>query len=199
MQNKGEEDVSWLLLWGATIIYIAALCMTFSGLVALGEHGRSAVSIFNEFVKDYSSLLAGIPVLVAVLVAKQQLDANRRQHVAQIKRSFKKELDALNEVTRFNNLIQRSSQEHFFDAIVKYDLSDNNLFSMPEHRYKEIRPLISNNAAVCVYRINKHILSFDPRMSEQQKNDIFNQITTLCSVLSSLINAGHADLEQYWS
>lgn len=199
MENKGEEDVSWLFLWAVTIIYIAVLCMAFSGLVALSEYGCSVVSVFTVFVKDYSSLLAGIPVLVAVLVAKQQLDANRRQHVAQIKRSFKKELDAINEVKRFNNLIQNSSQEHFFDAIVKYDLSGNNLFSMTEYRYQEIRPLISNNAAVCVYRINKHILNYEPRMSEKQKNDIFNQITTLCSVLSSLINADHADLEQYWS
>ena len=56
---------------------------------------------FLELMKNYGTILAGIPVLVAVVVAKQQLDANRRQHVATIKRSFKDELNALNTIHNF--------------------------------------------------------------------------------------------------
>lgn len=92
MKDKNEEDISGLLLWGATVLYITVLCMAFAGLVALDGHGRSVVIIFTEFVKDYGSLLAGIPVLIAVLVAKQQLDANRREHVANIRLQFRDEL-----------------------------------------------------------------------------------------------------------
>lgn len=111
MDNKDEEDISWLFLWGATIIYIAVLCMAFSGLVALGEHGKSVVIIFSDFVKAYGSLLAGIPVLMAVLVAKQQIEASRRQHIATIKRSFSKELEALDTLKSYiNDIIIQSKK-----------------------------------------------------------------------------------------
>ena len=61
---------------------------------------------FLVLMKDYGTILTGIPVLVAVVVAKQQLDANRRQHVATIKRSVQKELDALRAYEKLSNTIQ---------------------------------------------------------------------------------------------
>lgn len=101
MENKQEEDISGLFLWGATILYIAILCMSFAGLAVTKPTVGAA---FLDFTKDYGSLLAGIPVLIAVLVAKQQLDANRRQHVATVKRGLRSEIEALDLA---NTLVRR--------------------------------------------------------------------------------------------
>lgn len=110
MKDNQEEDISWLFLWGATILYIAILCMSFAGLAVTKPTVGAA---FLDFTKDYGSLLAGIPVLIAVLVAKQQLDANRRQHVATIKRSFQKELLLLDHLL------------DYADWALRYDLQPN--------------------------------------------------------------------------
>lgn len=92
--NKEEDGgFSLVVLALAVVLYIAVLSMTFAGMIATRPTVGAA---FLKFTKDYGSLLAGIPVLIAVLVAKQQLDATRRQHVATVKRSFKDELDLLN-------------------------------------------------------------------------------------------------------
>lgn len=47
------------------------------------------------WLKDFGSVIAGLPVIVAVVVAKQQLDAGRIQHEAATKLQFKDELEGL--------------------------------------------------------------------------------------------------------
>lgn len=68
---------------------------------ALYAKSPNFVDAFLKLMETYGTILAGIPVLIAVVVAKQQLDANRSQHVATIKRSLKKELDALEALDAF--------------------------------------------------------------------------------------------------
>ncbi|PWL18848.1 hypothetical protein DKP76_07240 [Falsochrobactrum shanghaiense] len=93
MKSDADGGFSSVILALAVVLYITIVCLTFAGLVAT----KPTVGIaFLEFVKEYGAIVAGIPVLIAVLVAKQQLDASNRQHVATLKRSFQKELDALN-------------------------------------------------------------------------------------------------------
>lgn len=74
MKDNQEEDISWLFLWGATILYIAILCMSFAGLAVTKPTVGAA---FLDFTKDYGSLLAGIPVLIGVIIAVEQLKASR--------------------------------------------------------------------------------------------------------------------------
>jgi len=91
--EKENEQFSSSILYVATAVYVGVCAMVFGALYAkLPTFGES----FLVLMKDYGTILAGIPVLVAVIVAKQQLDANRRQHAATIKRSFKTEIDVLN-------------------------------------------------------------------------------------------------------
>lgn len=106
MEDK-EEDISWLFLWGATILYTLLACMVFAALVAMKPTLGDA---FLNFTKDYGALLAGIPVLIAVLVAKQQLDANRRQHVATVKRSFIDKIEAIEKARFYFNIFIRNTE-----------------------------------------------------------------------------------------
>lgn len=96
--EKENEQFSSSILYLATAMYVGVCAMVFGALYAKMP---SLVEAFLLLMKDYGTVLAGIPVLVAVVVAKQQLDANRRQHVATVKRSFKDEIDALNTVHNF--------------------------------------------------------------------------------------------------
>lgn len=96
--EKENEQFSSSILYVATAVYVGVCAMVFGALYAkLPTFGEA----FLLLVKDYGTILAGIPVLVAVVVAKQQLDANRRQHVATVKRSLREEIDSLNEVKFF--------------------------------------------------------------------------------------------------
>ncbi len=88
------------ILCVGSAVYIAVCAMAFGGLIISSPTVGKALL---DFARDYGTLLAGIPVLVAVIVAKQQLDANRRQHLATVKRSFREELDALNSIKHFAN------------------------------------------------------------------------------------------------
>lgn len=110
-EKAKEEDISWLFLWGATILYTVVICMAFAGMVVTRPTVGAA---FLEFTKDYSTLLAGIPVLIAVLVAKQQLDANRRQHVSNVKRTFQKELDLIRRLRQMANNVDKKDVAYFY-------------------------------------------------------------------------------------
>lgn len=97
-REKENEEFSSAVLYIATAIYIAVCAMIMGGLAATRPMFGDA---FLLFFKEYAALLAGIPVLIAVVVAKQQLDANRKQHVATVKYNLRKELDALQIVHNF--------------------------------------------------------------------------------------------------
>lgn len=94
--EKENEQFSSAILYVATAVFVGVCAMVFGALYAkLPSFGEA----FLTLMKDYGTILAGIPVLVAVVVAKQQLDANRRQHVATVKRSFKEEIDVMSAAT----------------------------------------------------------------------------------------------------
>lgn len=106
--EKENEQFSSSILYVATAIYVGVCAMVFGALYAkLPTFGEA----FLVLMKDYGTILAGIPVLVAVIVAKQQLDANRRQHVATIKRSVQKELDVLRAYDKLSQTIQNQYVE----------------------------------------------------------------------------------------
>lgn len=104
--EKENEQFSSAVLYVATAVYVGVCAMVFGALYAKKQTFGDA---FLLYMKDYGTILAGIPVLVAVVVAKQQLDANRKQHVATIKRSFKAELDALDNLSDFAQGVLRTS------------------------------------------------------------------------------------------
>lgn len=64
---------------------MAFCCLILGWLIATeGSFIEAVVTLGGT----YGTILAGIPVLVAVVVAKQQLDSNRKQHKLNIELSF---------------------------------------------------------------------------------------------------------------
>lgn len=89
---KEEESFSNALTIVTSAIYVVILAAAFAGLMVTRTTTGEAV---YTWVKDFGSIIAGLPVIVAVVVAKQQLDASRIQHEAAIKLQFKDELEGL--------------------------------------------------------------------------------------------------------
>ncbi len=102
MGTKENDEFSSAVLLLAVVLYVTVGAAVFAALVVTKPDVGSAIAVG---AKDYGAIIAGVPVLIAVWVAKQQLDANRRQHVANVKRSFQKELDALGRLERFAEAI----------------------------------------------------------------------------------------------
>ena len=108
MSDK-EYDFQSALLLVAIALYAGALAALFAGMTVTKPNVAAALS---GWARDYGSLIAGFPVLIAVVVARQQLEAGRRQHIATIKRSFQKELDAI----QFFHKFARSVEEMTFTS-----------------------------------------------------------------------------------
>ncbi len=194
--EKENEQFSSAILYVATAVYVGVCAMVFGALYAkLPSFGEA----FLTLMKDYGTILAGIPVLVAVVVAKQQLDANRRQHVATVKRSFKAQLDAIEEMRSFIRRIRTFPRSNFVSVLSRYDLKDLHLFTMPPHVVNHITPLISNNAIAAVNQINNLLYSIDPNSSQTDQDKAYIEVKSYLDILESLVEREYFDLSQYWS
>lgn len=98
MSGKEDDEFSTAVLMLAAAIYISVVAALFAGMAVVKPDIAGAIA---GWARDYGAIIAGVPVLIAVLLAKQQLDANRRQHVATVKRSLRNDLDALHRLERF--------------------------------------------------------------------------------------------------
>lgn len=102
------------------VVAIAIYCLLVG--VILGDMATSGACRFNVWscapgwIKDYQALIASFSVVFTVIVAKQQLDANRNQHVLTIKRSFKKEVESIDYIAYFSRgLTTRSFEDYTCD------------------------------------------------------------------------------------
>lgn len=92
MENRADAHLSTALLVLTTAIYVAVVSALFAGMAVTRPTTAQALM---DWAKDYGSIIAGLPVIVAIFVAKQQLDASRAQHEANTRLGFKEELDGL--------------------------------------------------------------------------------------------------------
>jgi len=113
-----------VVLYVVTVIYVAFCCLILGWLLAIKG---STVEALVEMGGAYGTLLTGVPVLIAVLVAKQQLDASRRQHVATVKRGLRSEIEAIDE------------SERLLMSIINAPLETDDIFGREEHHVKNIR------------------------------------------------------------
>lgn len=86
------------ILCVGTAVYMAVCAMAFGGMLVTRP---SAGQAFLDFAKDYGAIIAGIPVLIAVIVAKQQLDASRNTHRLTMLHQTKDRRDALSTARMF--------------------------------------------------------------------------------------------------
>ncbi len=196
--EKENEQFSSSILYVATGVYVGICAMVFGALYAkLPTFGEA----FLVLMKDYGTILAGIPVLVAVVVAKQQLDANRRQHVATVKRSFMNELKALEIILGFTSSIE---------ALLAKDIRGSNqkgqvfIWLMDQDEIDFIKShaqsSLASNCIHCHTRAVKYIEAFNSRAKDE--NTLQNLLHLLVSN-SILIERRAKDrlkeLSQYWS
>lgn len=135
--EKENEQFSSAILYVATAVYVAVCAMVFGALYAkLPSFGDA----FLAMMKDYGTILAGIPVLVAVVVAKQQLDAMRRQHVAAVKLGLLDRITALGVgKKRMQMIVDLASSDQYITLVQSHNsrllptLDDNNLEYLKRH------------------------------------------------------------------
>ncbi len=114
-----------MVLYVVTVSYVAFCCLILGWLVATEDTVIEALVVLGG---TYGTLLTGVPVLIAVLVAKQQLDANRTQHVAAIRRSFIKEINVLCAIRSYAVGVINYKERWFYKASSE---SDYPIFTTP--------------------------------------------------------------------
>lgn len=117
--EKENEQFSSSILYVATAVYVGVCAMVFGALYA--RH-QSVGDAFLKLMADYGTILAGIPVLVAVVVAKQQLDAMRRQHVAAVKMGLLDRITAFNVgKARMQMIVDLASSDQYITLVQRYN------------------------------------------------------------------------------
>ena len=79
----------------ALVAYCSLMGLVFGAMGASRECQADWLGCLPTWVEKYQTLIASGGIIFTVVIAKQQLDNGRRQHSATVRRSFKKEIDAL--------------------------------------------------------------------------------------------------------
>ncbi|MCD4512507.1 hypothetical protein LQT97_14870 [Brucella pseudogrignonensis] len=198
--EKENEQFSSSILYVATAIYVGVCAMVFGALYAkLPTFGEA----FLVLMKDYGTILAGIPVLVAVVVAKQQLDANRRQHVVNVKRTFRDELDALAGIDKLASLVSstdfnrfssngRSPKGNFFRFRIQSvnlehidNIRDKNFSYLSKDVFQELKDLVHD------YSVHS--------ISDTEAKKQYDYLREQCSGLILASEMYYDQISKYWS
>ncbi|WP_266018575.1 hypothetical protein [Brucella intermedia] len=196
--EKENEQFSSAILYVATAVYVGVCAMVFGALYAkLPSFGDA----FLAMMKDYGTIITGIPVLVAVVVAKQQLDASRRQHVATVKRSLKGQLDAIKTVRHFLTSIDKlvsqgidysNRNSHLFVWL----LDKEELEMIKEH----LPSSISTHCEGCSQRVVKFIEDFHDGTNERERlQSSLGLIASQAMLVKSRTDWLYQELSEYWS
>jgi len=188
-----------VVLYVVTVSYVAYCCLILGWLIATE---RSWIEALVKFGGIYGTLLAGIPVIIAVLVAKQQLDANRRQHVATVKRSLRKELEAIDKIEGMLIQIIESPLEaenlfgHHENHVnkIKIDRDDVDLIAeyIPDKLFDLILTLISD-----VSGFNERTLDHGYKRKKAEEN--LAELKEYAKAILDGLKMHRNDLSKYWS
>lgn len=199
--EKENEQFSSAILYVATAVYVGVCAMVFGALYAkLPSVGET----FLKLMESYGNILAGIPVLVAAVVAKQQLDAMRRQHVATIKRSFQKELDSLREISVFASEAGDSSIQSASKNALNQGLEGLVIDCPDKKQLKTYRSVVPFQIAELAARISLDTYAlYEDSIEDQPNLEIIelrlDEIKTNSRVLLSLVDDRLKTIAEYWS
>jgi hypothetical protein len=152
----------------------------------------------------HGTLLTGVPVLIAVLVARQQLEANRRQHVANIKRSLKTELDSLDRLAEIHDA--HANAENSMSTKIGR-ISNPNYIYFPPISSKEIRDLTKpfpfelRSDALLLARLSEDLrkITDNGDYTSNDFNTYKSYVTFSLDHLNNSINNEKTRISQYWS
>nr|WP_113476222.1 hypothetical protein [Brucella intermedia] len=200
--EKENEQFSSAILYVATAVYVGVCAMVFGALYAkLPSFGDA----FLLYMKDYGTILAGIPVLVAVVVAKQQLDANRRQHVATVKRSLKGEIEVIDMLVHYlSQIIDTTLAENENDNSDE-DVPRISFWQMDHRDIAKVDAVFPSNFSRCVEQTNQLLKDLEtqyaihghqivPKMEQS-----FSAIQEICREFLVFVEDEKRTIEEYWS
>lgn len=195
----GESSVYVFI--AAVAIFCIILGFSF-GATWRGSVSETAPFGWTEFwLNRYQT---GLTILAAIFIAKQQIDAARKQHVAQIKRSFQKELNAL------------SSSKAFVDRLQGYTFTKARIASLlvgtdgafvPKLHHDEYAQL-QNHLPFEISHALKIAMNAGKMLQEKADAgeysgevvaDILKQADWIANYCIGLIDEEHRRLSQFWS
>ncbi len=145
MENKADASLSNALLLITVAVYVAVLAALFAGMAATKPTAAQAVM---DWAKDYGSIIAGLPVIVALFIAKDQLDASRLQHEAATKLEFKDELYGLQIATEVASSYRTPKIFRLYLYSPRKKISDGAVESVAKSGSPEVIQAFSNLEAV---------------------------------------------------
>lgn len=200
MNNK-EDDLSSTVLLVVVVLYVAIVAASFAGMLVTHPHDFLPMM---DWAERYGAIIAGVPVLIAVWVAKQQLEANRRQHEATIKRSYHKELDALARIDDFAMTVTSTSWLEA-KALAEFINRQGIYITMPSRseldKVSEAAPQLIKEQAefLWVAVTNLTMLSQSTEWDESELEALLNNAKFRASVLRDNINDERVRLSENWS
>lgn len=163
----------------------------------------STLDALLKFADTYGTIITGIPVLVAVVVAKQQMDASRRQHVATIKRSFQKELSGLDRLRDFTKQVLTATQTNSIQAFTQRGLGSVPIVAptLDEIRnWRNILPPSLCDAAELAWKTANTAIHFlDGGERQQGEQATILAASVYASRLMTEIIREERRLSRYWS
>lgn len=203
-KEKAKEDWTSLSLTIAVIVFVTVGYLTFIAFLSTKPENEALVDWFLKFMDKYGAFLAAIPVMIGVAVAKQQLDANRRQHVAQIKRSFRHELQTLKKLHSLSNSIVNYKKSRAY-SYMSYGKTDAFPCLQPTIYYVGMWPnslpyslqtLVERTVAACDHA---HAASKDPECSMPTMQANIKRAIWFANLLEKEVQHEMDDISQYWS
>lgn len=200
MNRNGGDDFSNVILAIAVVLYLAITAASFGGVVASNPTAGAAAL---NWMKDYGAIIAGIPVFVAVLVAKQQLDASRRQHYTNTKLSFHHTIEVLEEIKAYFDILEAFSKKESRENVDQYLRRSVDRFvendRMLDRWEKHISPFLSEliRQANASFRKSEDMFRSD---GPSENNDrLFQHANVGAKMIVEYVEKRQRELEQYWS
>lgn len=198
--EKENEQFSSAILYVATAVYVGVCAMVFGALYAkLPSFGEA----FLGMMKDYGTVLAGIPVLVAVVVAKQQLDANRHQHNINVRLTFKDILTALGKIRRYCGTYTRFDLDDFIQIGDSEDHHGPLFTIVSEVDLDYIRLKLDSTFYGMLKQIKDELdaisFSFDHDEDIDTLRKRYGAVSKKAVYLVRLVNEEEKNISRYWS
>lgn len=200
-KEKAKEDLTSFSLTIAVIVFAFLGYLTFVAFLSTKPESETAVGWLLKFMDKYGAFLASIPVLFAVLVAKQQLDANRRQHVATVRRGFYKELEAIRLAQEAmhavlsmsaTEIIKNCQSRQLMPSLITGDQATQVAGELPSRLADHILWCVSEvNLSTERYGIGSYTLT--------QFEDRIRFIQVSAQIALNELDMLYEQIEQYWS
>lgn len=197
-----DNEKIWTAALYVLAVSYAAYCSFIFGSLLASE--PDTLGALLKFASTYGTMIAGVPVLVAVVVAKQQMDANRRQHVATIKRSFQEELDALHDISFFASEARDSSLQSASKNALNQGLEGLVIDCPDKTQLKMYRGVVPPHIAKLTATMSLETQAlYEESTAEQPNHETIelrlNEIKTNSRVLLSFVDDRLKKLAENWS